>query len=60
MERLTGFLNGQWTLSPEAQREGYDNYSVYSRLAAYEDTGLTPGDVKDLQGLCKKTVLRNT
>jgi predicted RNA-binding protein len=34
--------------------EGYDNYSVYSRLAAYEDTGLTPGDVKDLQGLCKE------
>ncbi len=42
MERLTGFWNGKWILSPEAQREGYDNYSVYSRLAAYEDIGLTP------------------
>ncbi|MEA5059362.1 MAG: hypothetical protein VB049_04920 [Candidatus Pelethousia sp.] len=27
------------------------------RLAAYEDTGLTPGDVKDLQELCKENGL---
>lgn len=26
----------------------------FERLAAYEDTGLTPGDIKDLQGLCKE------
>jgi len=27
------------------------------RLAAYEETGLTPGDIKDLQGLCKENGL---
>lgn len=27
---------------------------AYVRLAAYEDTGLTPGDVKDLQALSKE------
>ena len=26
----------------------------FERLAQYEDTGLTPGDVKDLQALCKE------
>lgn len=30
---------------------------LYARLAAYEDTGLTPGDVKDLQALCKENGL---
>ncbi len=28
-----------------------------NRLAAYEDTGLMPGDIKDLQALCQKNGL---
>ena len=28
-----------------------------ARLSAYEDTGLTPGDVRDMQALCKKNGL---
>lgn len=30
---------------------------IAGRLAAYEDTGLTPGDVKDLQALCEENGL---
>jgi DNA-binding transcriptional MerR regulator len=30
---------------------------IYRRLAAYEDTGLSPGDIKDLQRLCEKNGL---
>lgn len=31
--------------------------SLQAQLAEYEATGLTPGDVKDLQGLCKENGL---
>lgn len=31
--------------------------SLQAQIAEYEATGLTPGDVKDLQGLCKENGL---
>ena len=31
--------------------------SQATEIAAYKDTGLTPGDIKDLQGLCEKNGL---
>lgn len=45
MNRLTYFKDGYWRLVFEGvqyQAEFVD------RLAAYEDTGLTPGDIKEL------------
>ena len=45
MNRLTYFKDGYWRLDFEGvqyQAEFVD------RLAAYEDTGLTPGDIKEL------------
>ena len=45
MSRLTEFRDGIWGLSVDAVREGYDRYSVFSRLAAYEDTGYRPEDI---------------
>lgn len=47
MERLTEFHGGIWGLSSKAVESGYDRYSVYSRLAAYENTGLTPEEIMD-------------
>lgn len=37
MDRLTKFWRGSYILSPKAIKEGYDKYSVYSRLAYYEN-----------------------
>lgn len=48
MERLTEFWEGTWILSIKAVKQGYDKYSAISRLAAYEDTGLTPEEVAEL------------
>ena len=48
-ERLTEFWDGIWGLSPKAIKQGYDRYSVYSRLAAYEDSGLSPEEVQELK-----------
>jgi hypothetical protein len=49
MERLTAFNGGIWTMSMKAIADGYDRYSVFSRLAEYENTGLMPEEVKDLE-----------
>ena len=49
MERLTEFRGGIWGMSKQAIEDGYDKYSVFSKLAAYEDTGLTPDDVTELE-----------
>jgi hypothetical protein len=54
MDRLTvpyGYAPGYY------RRTGVSMKEVFNRLAAYEDTGLTPGDVKDLQALCKENGL---
>jgi hypothetical protein len=45
MERLTEFWEGTYILSMKARGAGYDHYSVLSRLAAYEDTGLEPDEI---------------
>lgn len=45
MERLTEFHNGIWGMSTRAVKDGYDRYSVFSLLAEYEDTGLTPQNI---------------
>lgn len=50
MDRLTvpyGYASGYY------RRPGVSMNEVFNGLAAYEDTGLTPGDVKDLQALCE-------
>jgi hypothetical protein len=46
MERLTEFHNGIWGMSVQAVKDGYDKYSVFSKLAEYENTGLTPEEIK--------------
>lgn len=46
MERLTAFNGGIWGLSMKAVADGYDRYSAFSKLAAYENTELTPEDIK--------------
>jgi predicted RNA-binding protein len=52
MERLTERMaNGT------VRRTDVMGESVMLRLAAYEDTGLTPGDIRDLQGICAKNGL---
>lgn len=48
MERLTQFHSGIWGLSVEATKAGYDRYSAFSRLAAYEDTGRMPEEIAAL------------
>jgi hypothetical protein len=45
------------TIFGTRERKGAGLTSAIVRLAAYEDTGLTPGDVKDLQELCKENGL---
>ena len=45
MERLTEFHNGIWGMSVQAVKDGYDKYSVFSKLAEYENTGLTPEEI---------------
>lgn len=49
MERLTEFWKGIYILSEQARKDGYDNYSAYSKLAAYEDTGITPDGIEDIK-----------
>lgn len=56
MNRLTEFHNGICGMSIQAVKDGYDKYSVYSKLAAYEDTGLTPEEIKALKSELEKTV----
>lgn len=48
MERLTAFNGGIWGLSMKAVADGYDRYSVYSKLAEYENTDRTPEQIKIL------------
>lgn len=47
-ERLTEFRNGIWGLSVQAIKRGFDTYSAYSKLAAYEDIGLSPDEITDM------------
>lgn len=49
MERLTEFWGGIWGMSKQAIEDGYDKYSVFSKLAAYEDAGLTPQEIEDIK-----------
>jgi hypothetical protein len=37
MNRLTEFHNGIWGMSVQAVKDGYDKYSVLSKLAEYEN-----------------------
>lgn len=46
MERLTYFENGHWRL--KINGVVYSEWDFVDRLAAYEDTGLTPGEVASL------------
>ena len=48
MERLTYFENGCWRL--KINGVVYSEFDFVDRLAAYEDTGLTPGEVRSLRG----------
>lgn len=45
MERLTYFKDGYWRVNFSGVQYQAD---FVDRLAAYEDTGLTPGDIKEL------------
>lgn len=65
-ERLTNknYNGGAYVYENELEESPFthENKGVYygnaiDRLAAYEDTGLTPGDVKDLQALCEENGL---
>lgn len=51
MERLTEFHGGIWGMSVKAVENGYDRYSVFSKLAEYEDLGLTPQQLKEIDML---------
>lgn len=46
MERLTYFENGKWRLDFNGCQY---QANFVDRLAAYEDTGLTPGEIKSMQ-----------
>ena len=48
MDRLTYFENGHWRL--KINGVVYSEWAFVNRLAAYEDTGLTPGEVHSLWG----------
>ena len=48
MERLTYFKNGHWRLNFNGCQY---NARFVDRLAAYENTGLMPGEVAELQAL---------
>lgn len=48
MERLTYFKNGHWRLNFDGCQY---NARFVDRLAAYENTGLMPGEVAELQAL---------
>lgn len=48
MERLTYFENGHWRL--KINGVVYSEWNFVDRLAGYEDTGLTPGEVHSLWG----------
>lgn len=48
MERLTYFKNGHWRLNFDGRQY---NARFVDRLAAYENTGLMPGEVTELQAL---------
>lgn len=48
MERLTYFKNGHWRLNFDGRQY---NARFVDRLAAYENTGLMPGEVAELQAL---------
>lgn len=47
MERLTYFENGHWRLDFNGCQY---QAGFVDRLAAYEDTGLTPDEIKSMQG----------
>lgn len=49
MERLTYFENGHWRL--KINGVVYSEWDFVDRLAAYEDTGLTPEEVIELKTL---------
>jgi hypothetical protein len=53
MNRLTEFHNGIWGMSVQAVKDGYDKYSVFSKLAEYENTGLTPEAVINLNNITR-------
>ena len=46
MERLTYFENGEWRMDFNGCQY---QANFVDRLAAYEDTGLTPGEIKSMQ-----------
>ena len=46
MERMTYFENGKWRMDFNGCQY---QANFVDRLAAYEDTGLTPGEIKSLQ-----------
>lgn len=54
MERLTEWHGGIWGLSVKAVENGYDRYSVYSKLAAYEDICPTPGQPLEIDKIYLK------
>ena len=59
MNRLTEFHNGVWGMSTQAIKNGYDRYSVFSKLAAYEDTGLEPEQIDELNKMLLNDQIRH-
>lgn len=49
MERLTAFNGGIWGMSMKAVANGYDRYSIFSKLAEYENTGLIPEEITEIK-----------
>ena len=52
MERLTYFENGHWRL--KINGVVYSEWDFVNRLAAYEDTGLTPGEILNVKRLLEE------
>ena len=51
MERLTEFHSGIWGMSTKAVEKGYGRYSVFSKLAEFEDLGVTPEQIREIDKL---------
>lgn len=47
MDRLTEFHGGIWGMSTKAAEKGYDRYSVFSKLAEFENLEVTPEQIRE-------------
>lgn len=51
MDRLTEFHGGIWGMSTKAVEKGYDRYSVFSKLAEFENLEVTPEQIREIDKL---------